>query len=189
MPRPIHLFVSSSAELQLEREVVGQTVAQLPLTIGWQIDHTPQPGAPAAEDLSRVASSDLYVLILGHDFSAPMGAELRQLQQQAGRQPLLYRKRCTRSPSSQDAVRRLELDWRTFLDPDELRALLRRDLLRALLQRAGEVGLDMHELEQLLQLAEKESGEREKRTAEGSGRGEAGRSGVILGREIWEEEP
>jgi hypothetical protein len=187
MPGPIHLFVSSSLELQLEREVVGQTVAQLPLTIGWQIDHTPQPGAPATEDLSRVASSDLCILILGHDFSAPIGAELRQLRQ-VGRHPLAYRKRCTRSPSSQDAIRRLALEWRAFSDPGELRPLFRRDLLRALLQRADEFGLDMQELEQLLQIVEEESGERENRTEEGSGRGEAGRSGVILGREIWEGE-
>jgi hypothetical protein len=187
MPGPIHLFVSSSPELQPEREVVGQTVAQLPLTIGWQIDHTPQPGASAVEDLAHVASSDLYILILGHDFSAPMGAELRQLRQ-AARHPLAYRKRCTRSPSSQDAVRRLSLDWRTFSDPNELRALLRRDMLRALLQRAGALGLDMQELERLLQLAEEESAEQEKGAADEPGHGEAGRSGVILGREIWEGE-
>jgi hypothetical protein len=187
MPGPIHLFVSSSPELQPEREVVGQTVAQLPLTIGWQIDHTPLPGAPAAEDLVHVASSDLYILILGHDFSAPMGAELRQLRQ-AGRHPLAYRKRCTRSPSSQDAVRRLSLDWRTFSDSNELQSLLRRDLPRALLQRAEAFGLDMQELERLLQLAEEESGEQEKGAADEPGRGEAGRGGVILGREIWEEE-
>jgi hypothetical protein len=86
------------------------------------------------------------------------------------------------------ASRRLELDWRTFIDAGELRSLLRRDLLQALLQRAGEFGLDIHELERLVQLAEEKPDERDKGGTDESSRGEAGRSGVILGREIWEEE-
>lgn len=187
MPRPIHLFVSSSPELQPEREVAGQVVAELPLTIGWQIGHTPQPGEDTSEDLSRAASCDLYVLILGHDFAAPMGAELRQAQG-AGCPLMAYRKRCTRSPSSQDATRRLALEWRTFSELHVLRTLLRRDLLRALLLRASPFGLDMDELERLLKLAEEEAGLRRGQGTDEPGRGEAGRSGVILGREIWEEE-
>jgi hypothetical protein len=187
MPRPIRLFVSSSPELQPEREVVGQIVAELPLTLGWQIGHTPQPGEGRSEDLSRTASCDLYVVILGHDFAAPMGAELRQARS-AGCALMAYRKRCTRSPSSQHATRRPNLEWRTFPEPNVLRTLLRRDLLRALLLCASRLGLDMGELERLLKLAEEEPGLRQGHGTDEAGRGEAGRSGVILGREIWEQE-
>ncbi len=186
MARSIHLFVSSSPELQPEREVVGQVVAELPMDIGWQIGHTPQPGEDTGEPLSRVASCDLYVLVLGHDFAAPMGAEYRQAQR-AGCASMAYRKQCTRSPSALEAIRRLDLTWRAFSQLSELRRLLRRDLLQALLRDAARFGLEMNELERLLRLAEEEVGAKRGRGGEQPGRGEAGHSGVILGREIWEE--
>ena len=179
MPEPIHLFVSSSHDLQMERDVLGQVVAEVPLTLGWQIAHTP------ADDMARVRQCDLYVLLLGQDFSAPMGAELQQAQA-IGRRPLAYRKRCTRSPSSQDAIRRLDVAWRSFSTLHALRTLLSRDLLQALLQRAVRLGLDLAELERLLARAQDEADK-----LEGSQlsrrRGEAGESGVILGREVWED--
>ena len=184
MARSIHLFVSSSPELQPEREVVGQVVAELPLDTGWEIAHTRQPGEGAGQELSRVASCDLYVLVLGHDYAAPMGAEYRQAQA-AGCAVMAYRKECTRSPSALEAVRRLDLAWRAFSGPGELRGLLRQDLLEALLREAIRLGLAMDELERLLRL---EVGAKPTREGEEPGRGEAGRSGVILGREIWEEE-
>jgi hypothetical protein len=185
MARPIHLFVSSSPELQAEREIVGQVVAKLPLTIGWRIDHTPSPGSPGSGDVARC---DLYVLILGQDFAAPMGAELRQATA-VGRSPLAYRKRCTHSPSSQDALRRLQIAWRSFSALDELRAAFTQDLLQAMLRQATELGLELGELEGLLELARQVDGERERGEGSGPQRGDAGKSGVILGREIWEPEP
>ena len=187
MSKAIHLFVSSSPELQSEREVVAQIVARLPLTLGWQIDHTPMPGESAGDHLSRVAASDLYVLLLGQDFAAPMGAELRQAQGVA-RQILAYRKRCTQSPSSQEAERRLQVDWRVFSTPEALRVWVRRDLLQALLRQVTALGLDMAELERLLASAQEEAERFERARESGRPRGEAGRSGVILGREVWENE-
>lgn len=186
MPGAIRLFVSSSPELQMEREAIGQIVATLPLLHGWQIDHTPLPGEAAADDLARVAACDLYVAVLGHDFAAPMGAELRQALL-VGRQPLAYHRRCMGSPSSQDAVRRSDVEWRTFNSLDAFRARVRRDLLQALIRQASTLGLVLGELERLLASAEEEVERLEVAHAEGRRHGEAGRSGVILGREVWEE--
>jgi hypothetical protein len=188
MFKAIHLYVSSSAELYVEREVVGQVVAGYPLTLGWQIDHTPLPGQVSTDHVDRVLDCDVYVIILGQDFSAPMGAELRQARQK-GVSPLAYRKRCARSPSSLDALRSVPIEWRSFATPEGFRALLRRDLLQALLQQATQLGLDLDELERLLDLAQDEV-ERVREKADGTGsRREAGHSGVILGREVWEVEP
>jgi hypothetical protein len=184
MAESIHLYVSSSADLQLERDVVGQVVAELPLQLGWRIGHTPLPGEPVGDHL--VVQCDLYALILGQDFSAPMGVELQQARL-AGKQPLAYRKRCTLSPSSQDAVRRLEVRWHTFSDLGALRTLFARDLLQALLRQAVSLGLDLAELERLLGLAQDEADRLEKRHPMQQPRGEAGRSGIILGREVWED--
>jgi len=188
MPKPIHLFVSSSPELHAEREVVGQGVATLPLTIGWRIDHTPQPGGPGSDTVALVQQCDLYALILGQDFAAPMGAELRRAIA-AGRSPLAFRKKCIHSPSSQDALRRLHLEWREFSTLQKLRLAFTQDLLQAILRQATELGLELDELESLLELARQ--ADRERETSEGSGhrRSDADKSGVILGREIWETEP
>jgi hypothetical protein len=188
MPGPIRLFVSSSPELYAEREVVGQVVATLPLTIGWRIDHTPLPGEPGADVVSLVTQCDLYAVILGQDFAAPMGAEVRSAIA-ASKSPLAFQKRCTHSPSSQDAIRHLNLEWRVFLTLAELRPMFTRDLLHAVLQRSTELGLELAELEGLLALAKQVDRELEKGKHPGRERGDAGKSGVILGREIWEVEP
>lgn len=186
MPRAIHLYVSSSPDLQPEREVVGQTVALLPLTLGWQIDHTPLPGEPVSDRLARVAGADLYVLILGQDFAAPMGAELQQALN-AGREPLAYRKECTLSPSSTDVLRRFDMRWRAFVSPEVLRVSFKRDVLQALLHQATELGLDMVELERLFRAAQEEVERLTGAGREDRQRGDASRSGIILGRELWEE--
>jgi hypothetical protein len=188
MTKPIHLFVSSSPGLQLEREVVGRVVARLPLTLGWEIDHTPLPGDLDRDSLVRVAASDLYLLILGRDFAAPMGAELRHALGM-GIQPLPFRKKCAQSPSSRDAVRRLQLEWRTFASPRALRVWVTHDLLQALLRQATALGLDLNELERLFGLAQEEAERLPEARQTGRRHGEAGKSGVILGREVWEGRP
>jgi hypothetical protein len=180
--RKVRLFVSSSPDLVLEREAVGQVVAQLPLTVGWQIDHTPLPGEAMAGQEMRAAVADVYVLLLGQDFSAPVGAELAQAERGTA-QRFYYRKDCAPSPSVQDALRRLRGAWRSFAAVDTLRRWFQRDVLQALLRRAEHLGLDMVELEHLLKLAQEEVAAAQ---APGAQRGEAGRSGIILGREIWE---
>ena len=187
MSKAIDLYVSSSPELLAEREIVGQVVAGYPLTLGWQIDHTPLPGQVSTDHVDRVLVCDVYAIILGQDFSAPMGAELRQARQK-GVSPLAYRKKCMRSPSSLDAVRNL-IEWRSFATPAGFRALLRRDLLQALLQQAIRLGLDLDELERLLDLAQNDVERVTKGVDSTESRREAGHSGVILGREIWEVEP
>ncbi len=91
------------------------------------------------------------------------------------------------SPSAQDAIRTLDLTWHRYSSPDEFRTVFRRDLSRALLEQAPALGLDLGEVRRLLQ----QSGEAEAPSEGGAQqsdrrRSEAGRSGSILGREVWE---
>jgi len=181
----LSLFVSSSPELQVEREVIGRVVAEMPLTHGWEIGHTPRAGESTGTHLDQVVASDVYVLLLGHDFSAPMGAEVNRALL-GGQKPLAYRMLCTYSPSALDAVRSLSMDWQVFPTPDQLHRLFRQDLLRALVQQATAFGLDMNELQGLLRTAQQQV-ELETGTGAHESRGEAGDSGVILGREVWEK--
>jgi hypothetical protein len=191
MPRPIHLYVSSSPDLTVEREVVAQVVATMPLTIGWRIGHTPLPGQLGSESVARVEDCHLYAVILGHDFAAPMGQELR-LAVARGRSPFAaYRYECTLSPSALDALRTLDLTWQRFSSPEELRARFRRDLLQAVLKQATMLRLELDEVQRLLEQAREIEADADQSATgrrPGRRRTEAGRSGRILGREVWEAE-
>ena len=145
MSRPIHLYVSSSPDLYVEREAVAQIVAALPLTIGWRIGHTPPPGQLIEDNVVRVVECDLYSVILGHDFAAPMGFELRQALARGQRPMAVYRKDCSFSPSAQEAVRTLDVPWQRFSSLEAFRSMFKRDLLQAVLQQATALGLELDE--------------------------------------------
>jgi hypothetical protein len=190
MPQSIHLYVSSSPGLTVEREIVAQVVASLPLTLGWEIGHTPLPGRLQGEGIIGVEESDLYALLLGHDFAAPMGQELR-VARALGREPFAaYRFEGTLSPSAQDAVRTLELAWQRFSSLERFRAIFRQDLLRKVLDQATTLGLGLREVQRLVELVREDREGKEPEALEGVDRrrSEAGQSGRILGREVWEVE-
>lgn len=186
MPKPIHLFVSSSPDMQAEREIVGQVVAQLPVTLGWRIGHTPRTGVAEEDRALWVEECDLYVLILGQDFAAPMGDELRRVANK-GIKPMAYRKVCTPSPSAQNTIRYIALDWHVFNRPDEFRQMLTRDLLHALINQASKLELVLVDLAGLVRLFESLNKRPEQEP--GPKQTDAGRGGVILGREVLERQP
>jgi len=194
MIKPIRLYVSSSPDLSAEREAIARVVAALPLAIGWQIGHTPLPGQLGGAGVVTVQECDLYAVLLGHDFSAPMGQELR-VARSLSRVPFAaYRYDFTLSPSAQDALRTLDLDWKRVSSTGgcfvsaRFEAMFRRDLLEALLEQATTLGLKLGEVRRLLDEAREGDAGREDRTADrvDRRRDEAGRSGRILGREVWE---
>jgi hypothetical protein len=201
MSGPIHLYVSSSSELAAEREAVGQIVAALPVTLGWQISHTPL-SISSAQDASalpgnaelgmRIEACDLYALILGRDLTAPMGFEVRSALargQRPGGGHLLgaYRRECTRSPSARDAVRTLEVKWKPYSNLAAFSAEFRRDLVRMLLDLGPSLGLVLGDVALLLRSQQREGAESE--CIDGDvGKDHAGHSGRILGREVWHAE-
>lgn len=85
MPGAIYLFVSSSPDLVAEREALGQAVAELPVSVGLEIMHTrPGEATDIGEALAFIERCDLYVIVLGADFAAPMGIEWQHAQADAG---------------------------------------------------------------------------------------------------------
>ena len=179
MARPIQLFVSSSPDLAPEREALGQAVAELPVSVGWEIKHTPRPGEDAREPLAFVERCDLYLVVLGADFAAPMGLEWRQAL--GADKPLLaYRKRTPHSPSAQAFLRQSGVMWTAFESPQELKAHATRALAQAVLDRGEQFGLHLDEVEPLVALVKAE--EEEETPAKPDRRRGAGRGGVILGR-------
>jgi len=166
--------------MELEREMVGLAVAELPISQGWEIRHTPRPDESTAEALAFLASCDLYVLILGTDFAAPMGLEWNEAQR-TGKVLLTYRKLVLHSPAAQEFIRRAEVDWVDFTSPHEFKERFSRELVQMLLDRGEVFGLHVEDVEALLALVQQE----EKETpapADLERRRGAGRGGIILGR-------
>jgi hypothetical protein len=163
----------------MEREALGRAVAALPVSIGWEIRHTLSAGEHRWDSLPFIAACDLYVVLLGADFAAPMGSEWRQAME-SRRLTLPFFKDISHSPSAQWALRQRDVPWEVFASAGELEALLIRRLARAVLERGGQLGLDLDDVEGLLALAGKQE---EERTHEPDRRSGAGRSGMILGRD------
>ncbi len=183
MARAIRLFVSSSPDLAPEREVLGQAVAALPVSVGWEIKHTPRGSEDALEAATFLDGCDFVVCVLGADFAAPMGYEWQRAQS-GGAVVLAYAKRELQSPSAQAALRETALTCQPFGGPQELAALVTRALARGLLDRAERFGLELSEVEPLVRLAGTDEAAEKRGT--GEERRGAERGGVILGRGLFE---
>jgi hypothetical protein len=179
MSRPLNLFVSSSPDLTVEREALGQAVAGLPISLGWEIRHTPLGEEEIGTALAFIAECDLCLVMLGADFAAPMGLEWQAIQG-AGKRLLAYRKRVLHSPSAEGLLRRSAVAWVPFDTPQQLRTHVALTLAQIVLDRGEELGLHLDDVESLVTLlqAQKEAvtvDEQDRRRG-------AGQSGVILGR-------
>jgi len=179
MVRPIRLFVSSSPGLVPEREALGQAVAELPVSVGWEIKHTPRPGDDAHAALAFLETCDLVLVLLGADFAAPMGLEWRWAMDR-GKPLLAYRKRVLHSPSAQKLLRESAVPWRAFETPQDLKTQAAQALAQAVLDRGEQFGLRLEDVEGLAALVQTEE---EEVSTEPDRRRGAGRGGVILGRE------
>jgi hypothetical protein len=175
----IRLFISSSPDLVAEREALGQAVAELPVSMGWEIEHTPGAGESAHDALAFIERCDLYLIVLGADFAAPMGLEWQRAQD-ALKPILAYRKRELHSPSAQSLLRHADIVWTAFESPAELKAEVTRGLAQVLPDRGEQLGLHLSDIDGLLTLVRTET-EEEPSTEPDKRRG-AGQSGVILGR-------
>ncbi len=179
MERKICLFISSSRELEEEREIIGQVVAELPISRGWEIRHTAHGGESFESLKGAIERSDLYLIILGQDATAPIGLEW-EFAHRLKKPILAYRKDVNYSPSAQYFMRVSKIEWKVFKEAEELRKDLAKALAQELLDLKNRYGLFPEDVEKLINfLEEKEEKRKEKAPLKGRG---AGESGVILGR-------
>ncbi|MBN1812707.1 MAG: hypothetical protein JXA14_12795 [Anaerolineae bacterium] len=175
----IRLFASSSPDLAAEREALGQAVAELPISVGFEIMHTrPGEAADIGETLAFIEQCDLYVIVLGADFAAPMGIEWQHAQD-ALKPTLAYAKRALHSPSAQKLLREAGIAWTPFESPQALKAHATQALAQVLLDQGETFGLHVDDVDGLLAVLGKEDEAPSDRPDRREG---AGRSGVILGR-------
>ena len=178
----VHLFVSATPDLEREREIIGQVVARLPVSLGWEIARTPRRGEPLPPVLEAVAGCDLYLFLLGRDIAAPAGVEWN-VALRSGKKPLATMKDVLRTPAAQAFVREAWGHWTLFTDDQELEGLVQAALVQHLLAGALQYGLSVVEHEALSALSEAgaaagEAARQERTQPQATG---AGGGGVILG--------
>jgi hypothetical protein len=179
MKHKVRLYISSSPDLEGEREAIGQAVAELPIDTGWELRHTARFEQSMDEALDFIASCDLYLIALGGDFAAPMGLEWEQAQR-THRPTLGYLKDGSHSPSARSLLRQADLNWTDFRSVADFKGGVKRALARFLLDRGETLGLFLEDVEGLLTEIARQDGP-------GMGAGDrrrgAGESAVILGRQ------
>ena len=178
MAERLRLFVSAGPDLEAEREIVGQAVARLPVSLGWTIKRTPKQGEPLAPALEAVRACDFYVLLLGTDIRAPVGLELITAQR-AWKTTLAFLKEETaRTPAARVFVRDAQVSWMSFHSGQELETLIQKVLAQRILERAESYAISPVEWETLSALVEQPSYEMaEQEPGEASG---AAGGGVII---------
>jgi hypothetical protein len=136
----LRIFVSAGPDLEAEREVVGETIASLPVSLGWVIKYTPSRSEPPDPALEAVAASHFYVLLMGTDITAPVGSELL-LARKRSRRILPLLKDSPRTPAARVFVKDASLEWQHFRDESELGFLLRDALAEQILENALVYGI------------------------------------------------
>lgn len=160
--RRIKIYVSATADLEAEREVVGEALAKFPVLLPWEIRRTPHPGEQGLEALQRVRESDFCLVLLGQDISAPVGAEL-EAAQGAGVSLFALVKDVALTPAGRffryNSVER----WEHFSDAPALSQLVVGYLADALANAPLRYGLTLDEAADLLNYLRKARKDGEKR--------------------------
>jgi hypothetical protein len=179
----ILLYLSAATDLEAECEIVGRTVTELPVSLGWRIVRSPNRDEPV--DQETVARADLHLLLLGSDVRAPIGSEWL-IARRSGRRPNLFLKQnILRTPAAQNFLRYLREQgtWHPFHSGAELRIQVLRLLVGNLLNRAVSYGLSLAEVARL----QTWQAELDAHPPEGQdiARGGAGGGGVVLSPERY----
>jgi hypothetical protein len=141
--------------------------------------------ADIGKALAFIERCDLYMIVLGADFAAPMGIEWQQSQNTL-KPTLAYAKRELHSTSAQKLLRESSIArdagiaWEPFESPQALKAHATQALAQMLLDQGETFGLHVDDIDGLLAVLGKKD---EEPSGKPDRRKGAGRGGVILGRE------
>ncbi|MDX1616331.1 MAG: hypothetical protein R3300_18625 [Candidatus Promineifilaceae bacterium] len=180
MTEQITFFISAAADLQAEREVLGRSVAEIPVDLSWRLVQSELHSEPV--DLEAVRQADVHVLLLGGDIRAPVGHEWL-VARRSDRQPRLFLKQAqNRTPAAVDFVRYVARhDSRQFFrDPSHLRLQVLRVLGDYLWRQRDSLGLTVAEIERLRAWRAELAGSGE--VVDQETRGGAGASSLLFSR-------
>ncbi len=177
----VMLYISAADDLQIERDLLGRSVAELPVTLGWQIFLSPIKEKQLNKDAIREA--DIHILILGEDIRAPIGYEW-YLSCQVGRMPITFLKNgIPRTPAAKYFRRSISdfASWITYNNLSDFRNQALHQIGQYLLKQASFFTLNQVEMEQLSNyIRDLENTEPENIP---ESQGGAGDNSVILSRE------
>ena len=137
----LRLFVSAGADLEAEHEAIGRGVAHIPVpSLGWAIGRTPRRRELQFVAWEEIAAADLFLLILGRDIRAPVGAELLAARR-AGKRVLAYRKNVRRTQAAEVFAREAAVEWIAYDVPQEVARLVQIALVETVLAQGPARGL------------------------------------------------
>lgn len=177
------LYISAAGDLELEREVLNRSVAEIPTTLAWRIVDTPLTSAEP--DFDTVAAADMHVVLLGSDVRAPVGVEWA-IARRSGHLPDLWLKTSvTHTQAAQAFIRELGrfAEWHEYGDVADLRRQVLLHLADRILSRRKHYQLNDDEYGSLT--AWRKQLARRKRTEVDQTIGGAGNSSFILSAERY----
>ncbi len=177
----VMLYISAADDLQVERDLLGRSVAELPVTLGWQIFLSPYKEKQLNK--GAITKADIHILILGEDIRAPIGYEW-YLSRQVGRMPITFLKNgIPRTPAAQYFRRSISdfAKWKTYNNFSDLRNQALHQIGQFILKHADFFVLKSVEMEKLSNfIRDLEDTQPEKiQVAQGG----AGENSIILSRE------
>ncbi len=145
MAETLRIFVSATNDLEAERAVIGQTLAELPVQIGVEIRRSPLTGISYDNLFELVANVDRFYFLLGRDITAPAGAEWL-LAMQLERSIFPLRLAASRTSAGQEFLHYWPLRWKTFQNRSHVAQLVGLDLIQILLHPTNRYGLSVTEV-------------------------------------------
>ncbi|MFC1922400.1 hypothetical protein ACFLY4_03840 [Chloroflexota bacterium] len=177
----VMLYISAADDLQIEKDLLARSVAEIPVTLGWQIFHSPNKEKQL--NLDAITKADFHILILGEDIRAPIGYEW-YISRQVGRKPIAFLKNgIPRTPAAHYFRRSISdfTSWKTYKNLSDLHIQAFHTIGQHLLKQASYFTLNQIEMEKLSNyIRDLENAEPENIM---DSQGGAGENSVILSRE------
>jgi len=97
------LYISAANDLTNERELIGQIVTEIPVSLGWQISFS-SVGKNTGNEESMLAA-DLHLIVYGEDIRAPIGYEWHLSRSTGRTPPILIKENIPRTIAGRDFLK------------------------------------------------------------------------------------
>lgn len=133
---PLVVFISSLIDKMIsEREAVDRAIRSIPITGSWRFECTPASSQPLDESyLSKVRDCDIFVILLGPEYSAPVAKE-HQVAVESKKPVLAFVKKGERSPEQNDLIRSLGVKYAPYINSEDLENIVFASVLDELIRR------------------------------------------------------
>ena len=130
------LFVSSLIDkMREQRDAAVDAIRSIPITRDWAFEYAPASSEGVEESyLSKVRDCDIFILLLGSDYSEAVAREY-QTAVQKGKPILAFIYAGSKSPEQVDFIRTLSTKYALYTNPDELQQIVYASVLDELIRR------------------------------------------------------